>query len=233
MTRHWYLIDDDGCRRIDVTEKRWDFWSDFRESGELDHPWPAFTQLAVRVDLEQLIDALQVVADEYGAEPIDLSSNPEQWDESVCLARWEALSLATEPARDLDERFIGAEVAERIAAELDATGVYFGFDPSAGTLHIARYENGEPDFSWADSLEPGPSYAITFNEDGSATQEDPRTFALRELDQPENSPFLDRYDFVEHVLASVGLREVHPNFEELPIEAAYDFRMTPEAGTGG
>ncbi|MGM0554763.1 MAG: hypothetical protein ACQEVA_00105 [Myxococcota bacterium] len=233
MTRHWYLIDDDGCRRIDVSENRWDFWSDFRESGDQNDPWPAFTQLAVRADLDELAEALRVVAEEYGAEAVDLTSTPEHWHESICLARWEALSLATEPARELDDRFIGAEAAERLLAELGATGVYFGFDPSAGTLHVARYDEGTPDFTWADSLQPGPSYAITFHEDGTATQEDPRAYALRALDQPESSPFLDRYDFVEKVLASVGLSEVHPNFEELPIEAAFEMRVERGAGTAG
>ncbi len=232
MTRHWYLIDDDGCRRIDVSENRWDFWSDFRDSGDRSDPWPAFTQMAVRADLDELVGALRAVAEEYGAEAVDLTGTPEQWDRGICLARWEALSLATEPARDPDDRFIGAEAAERIIEHLEATGVYFGFDAGASTLHVARYEDGQPDFAWADSLEPGPSYAITFHDDGSATQEDPRAFALRALDQPESSPFLDRYDFVEHVLASVGLREVHPNFEELPIEAAIELRMTRDAGTG-
>lgn len=233
MTRHWYLIENDSRRRIDVSEDRWDFWSEFHRNGGHHAPWPGFSQIAVNATIDALSGALLRFARDIGARSVDLSEAPERWDQGICLARHDGLSLASEPGRSLDERLLGSSAAEQIFRILQTDGVYFGYKPPAGTLHLARYQRGELRFSWADSLEPGPSYALTLHPDGKATHEDPRTFALRALGQPDTSPFLDRYDFFESTLASAGLSAVHPDLEGLPIEAAIEVLIPHESLHGG
>jgi hypothetical protein len=117
------------------------------------------------------------------------------------------------------------ESANAIAGLLAEDGAFFGFDPAAGTIHVTRYETGVPTLEWFDSVEPGPSYARTFLTNGRATDEDPRTFALRFLDLPESSPLLDRLEFVEQVLADFELEVIDPELENLPVESV--LRLAP------
>ncbi len=231
MERTWFLIDDDGCRRIDVSEKKWDFWSEFR-AGDADDAWPAFTQAAVRTDLARAQQAIHQLAAEFGLSCRDVTHLPEQWDEALCLADGEALTLMAEPQVDFDDRFMAPDTAEQLLANLESDGAFFGYDPSAGTLMLTIFEGGRPRFSWCDSLEPGPSHAVTFHDDGTATEEDPRRFALRRMGQPETSPFLDRYAFVEHELARLGLVDVAPNLGDRPIVAALQLEAEPNVGLG-
>jgi hypothetical protein len=232
MTRHWYLIDDDGCRRIDVSEKSWDFWSDFRSSDAQGAAWPAFTQAVVCAEIDDVVAAIQALAGELEFDCRDVTDTPEQWDGGLCLASGDDLTLMTEPSVDFDERFLGPDAVEQILAELEVDGAFFGHDPTAGTLTLTVFSHGDPQFTWSDSLDPGPSHAVTFHEDGTATSEDPRKFALRRLGQPETSPFLDRYAFVEHELAKLGLGEVQPDLADRPIVAVLRVGVEPSRNLG-
>jgi hypothetical protein len=225
MLRHWYLIDGDGRHRIDVSEDSWDFWSGFREGDEDDAPWPAFTQMIVCTELEPAVDALLEAAEHHDYHCRELTDHPEQWDESVCICADRDLTLMGEPSVDFADRLVTPEFAEHIIAHLEVDAAFFGYDPSAGTLTLTVFSQGEPGFSWSDSLEPGPSHAVTFHDDGTATDEDPRRFALERMDQPPTSPFLDRYAFVEHELRKLGIDEVDPDLSEHPIVAV--FRLEP------
>ena len=220
MTRHWYLIDDDGCHRIDVSDDSWDFWSGFRSGAEdEDDQWPAFTQAAVRAQVGDIVEAVHRVAVEFDFECRDVTHLPEMWDGALCFATADGLTLFTEPTADFDERFVTPETAEQIVEELGADGAFFGHDPAAGTLTLTTFEAGAPTLAWSDSLSPGPSHAVTFDTEGKATEEDPRRFALRRLGQPETSPFLDRYAFIEHELAKLGINAVQPDLDDSPIVA--------------
>lgn len=207
-----------------MSEDNWDFWSGFRD-GEGDvAPWPAFTQMVVCDGLEPTIDALLEAADHH-YHCRELTDDPEQWDESMCVCTDQDLTLIGEPSVDFADRLITPEFCEQIIAHLEADAAFFGYDPSAGTLTLTVFSQGQPDFSWSDSLEPGPSHAVTFHDDGTATDEDPRRFALERLGQPLTSPFLDRYAFVEHELRQLGLDEVDPDLVGHPIVAV--FRLEP------
>ena len=129
------------------------------------------------------------------------------------------LTVLAEPGVDLDEATMALPWAEELMADLRCDGAYFGYDDAAKTLHITRFRAGSYDFSWADSLLPGPSYAMVFDDEGGCTDEDPRRFALKMLDMPLTSPLLDRYHFMSHILAQLGLETVHPELLDLPVSA--------------
>lgn len=200
-----------------MSEKSWDFWSDFRSDDDQGDAWPAFTQAAVCSELDEAISAIHKLADTLELGCRDVTDTPEIWDGGLCLAAEENLTLMTEPTVDFDERFLGPDTTEDLLELLKVDGAFFGHDPAAGTLTLTVFSNGTPDFTWSDSIEPGPSHAVTFHDDGTATQEDPRKFALRRLGQPETSPFLDRYAFIEHELAKLGLVDVQPELANRPI----------------
>jgi hypothetical protein len=232
MTRHWYLIDNDGCRRIDVSEKSWDFWSDFRAGDAQGAAWPAFTQAAVCAELGKTVTSIERLAGEHELDCRDVTDAPELWDGGLCLASDDDLTLMTEPSVDFDERFLGPDAVEQILEHLAVDGAFFGHDPTTGTLTLTIFSNGTPDFTWSDSIEPGPSHAVTFHDDGTATSEDPRKFALRRLGQPESSPFLDRYAFIEHELAKLGLVDVQPDLANRPIVAVLHLGAEPSRNLG-
>lgn len=208
-----------------MSKDSWDFWSDFRSGSDQDAAWPAFTQAAVRADLDEAVAGVTAIAADFGMRGDDVTQTPEQWEDGVCFARRDDLTVMTEPGVDIDERFVTAETTERLVDHLEADGAMFGYDPAAGTLMLTVFSSGTPMFTWADSLEPGPSHAITFHADGTATDEDPRRFALRRLGQPETSPFLDRYAFVENELAKLGLTTVQPDLADVPVSAVVHLEM--------
>ena len=215
-----------------MSNKSWDFWSDFRSGDGENEGWPAFTQAAVCAQLGKALSAAHEIAGEYDLDCTDVTESPEMWDGGVCFATADQLTLMTEPSVDLEERFVNAESAELLLERLEVSGAFFGYDPAAGTLMLSVFSNGNPVFLWSDSLQPGPSFAITFHDDGTATQEDPRKFALRRLGQPETSPFLDRYAFVEHELAKLGLSDVQPDLEQRPIIAVLQMEREPTRSLG-
>lgn len=215
-----------------MSEKSWDFWSDFRSGGDANEAWPAFTQAAVCAELGKAVATIREISGELDYDYEDVTMTPEMWDGGLCLATDDELTLMTEPSVELDERFVNAESAEMLLERLEVDGAFFGYDPAAGTLMLSVFSNGTPDFLWADSLQPGPSHAITFHDDGTATQEDPRKFALRRLGQPETSPFLDRYAFVENELAKLGLQDVQPELERRPIVAVLNLERRPGRSLG-
>jgi hypothetical protein len=232
MTRQWYLIDDDGCRRIDVSEKSWDFWSNFRADDTPGVSWPAFTQAAVCAEIDTAVAALKRLAGEQNFDCRDVTDTPEIWDGGLCLAADNDLTVITEPSVDFDDRFLGPGAVEQLLEELEVDGAFFGHDPTAGTLTLTVFCDGAPTFTWSDSIEPGPSHAVTFHDDGTATSEDPRKFALRRLGQPETSPFLDRYAFIEHELAKLGLVDVQPDLADRPIVAVLHVGVEPSRNLG-
>lgn len=230
MTRCWYIIDAAGWRRIDVApkrkgEKRWDFWSDFRGDGPGDTAWPAFTQVVARAPAAAVCGAIAELAAELEIECTDVSDQPDQWHDALMLneqdlGAGESLTLLSEPGTDFDARLLDPDTAERIFEKLGVDGAFFGHDPEAGTLMLSIYHQGNLVLSWSDSIQPGPSHALTFYPDGRATAEDPRPFALRRLGQEPTSPFLDRYAFVAHELAKFGLDEISPLLTNRTINAA-------------
>lgn len=230
MTRYWYLIDNNGYRRIHVTDENWDFWDEFR-SSDAQGPWPAFTQLALRGEPGDVAQALHGFADEHGLICREVTDHPGQWDGALCLARYEQWTLAAEPGLDIEERYVAPLIAEELVASLQTDGAFYGRDPAAGTLMLTLFSDGEPDFEWRDSLMPGPSQALTFHGDGTATDEDPRRFALRRMGLPERNPMLDRYAFIEHELSRLGIDRIQPDLEHVPIEAA--FRLDVESSAAG
>jgi len=210
----WYLIDGDGRRPL--SRRTMDFWSKFEYSGD-EPDWPAFTQLVVDATRENLVKAVDTVAEMVERRPRDVTDEPAAWNGALCIAQnGEALSLA-EPRVDLDERFLRDEVADAMAGLLACNGAFFGHDPSTGLIHVTTFDLGAPELAWYDSTEPGPSFARTFHRDGRATEEDPRSYALRLLDMPDTSPLLDRYAFVHRVLSGFGIDAVSPELDDLEI----------------
>lgn len=212
-------------------EKRWDFWSDFRVDGPGDTGWPAFTQLVVRASAQAVCRAIAELAAELEIECTDVSDQPDQWHEALMLNEQilddgQPLTLISEPSTDFDARLIDPNAAELIFEKLGVDGAFFGHEPDAGTLMLSMYRQGLLALSWSDSIQPGPSHALTFYPDGRATAEDPRPFALSRLGQEPTSPFLDRYAYVAHELAKLGLDEISPLLTNRRISAA--LRLDPE-----
>lgn len=206
-------------------EKRWDFWSDFRGDGPGDTAWPAFTQVVARAPAAAVCDAIAALAAELKIGCTDVSQQPDQWHDALMLNEQilgdgEALTLLSEPGADFDARLLDPEIAERIFEKLGVDGAFFGHEPDAGTLMLSTYRQGNLVLSWSDSIQPGPSHALTFYPDGRATAEDPRPFALQRLGQEASSPFLDRYAFLAHELAKFGLEEISPLLTNRRISAA-------------
>lgn len=206
-------------------ERRWDFWSDFRVDGPGDTGWPAFTQLVAHAPVQAVCRAISALAQELEIECSDVSEQPEYWHDALLLNEQiqdsgEPLTLLSEPGADFDARLLEPYAAESIFEKLGADGAFFGHEPETGTLMLSVYRQGSIALSWSDSIQPGPSHALTFYPDGRATAEDPRPFALRRLGQAPNSPFLDRYAFVAHELANLGLTEISPLLTNRTISAA-------------
>ncbi len=231
MNREWYLIDDEGIHPLDMNEEPIDFWEQFDRDDDA-APWPSFNQVILDASPADVIDAFRRTAPRLGIELDEITDRPERWSDAVVIARADELVAIGEPGVELDHRVVALPWTEKLFEELGCDGAFFGYDPEAGTLHLTRFEKGQPDFAWCDSLMPGPSYAMVFDGQGGSTDEDPRKFALRFLDMPESSPLLDRYRFVLVNLERLGLETVRPELKELPISAVMNARRTQQV-TGG
>jgi len=130
-----------------------------------------------------------------------------------------------------DDRFVTAASSEALVEELEVRGVHFGHDPQSGSLHLTKFVDGAPDFTWCDSLQPGPSFALTFHVDGRCTEEDPRRFALRRMGAKRTDGCLDRRAFILEELREAGLATINPDFREIDstmhFAVATDERRTP------
>lgn len=227
MKREWYLIDDDGIHPLDIDD---DQGGQGAPEEAVDAPWPPFNQLVVDAAVDRVVEALNRTAPQLGIELVEVTEQPERWERAVVVAQRNTGPVALgEPGVELNERVLALEWSDQLVADLECDGMFFGYDPAAGTLHLTRYEEGSPRFGWADSLVPGPSYAMRF-EDGKAVSEgDPRKFALRRMGLPETSPFLDRYRFVLAELRRLGLDEISPELDDLPVAAAMSVQVEQEA----
>lgn len=183
----------------------------------MDIDWPEFNQLVTDASAQDIVQALTTFAAMLDVELTDVTAEPGLWAGAILIASNGASHCVAEPGLDLDERLLRPESADAIAGLLAHDGVFFGFDPAAGTLHVTTYDLGAPTLEWYDSVTPGPSFARTFLQNGRARDEDPRKFALRTLELPESSPLLDRYAFVEHLLEPMELEVVVPELEGLQI----------------
>lgn len=219
MQREWYLIDEEGIHRLDLGGEPEDFWGQFTLDG-VEGPWPEFSQVLIKGSATKVVEALQATAPQVGVEVEEVTDKPERWEEGLLVARTGEGCVLGEPGVDLDDRTMGLIWAEELMGSLRCDGAYFGYDEAAGTLFFTRFRGGKVDLAWCDSLSPGPSYAMIFDEEGQCEQEDPRQFALRDLGLPEGSPFLDRYEFVLAKLRELGLEDVCPQMKQLPIVAA-------------
>lgn len=231
MHRQWYLIDDDGIHPIDVGDDVEDFWKKFDGDGQ-DAPWPEFNQTAVDASPEEAVRALRKTASKLGLELTDVSDSPALWSDGLTVGQAGELTVLGEPGVDIDDRWMALEWSEALASELGCDGAFFGYEQAAKTLHLTVFSEGSVDFSWCDSLLPGPSYAMVFDGDGRCTDEDPRRFALRKLEMPETSPLLDRYRFVLVELHRLGLEKVRPGLDDVPVATVLQVRPMQQVGAG-
>ncbi len=216
MSHSWFVIDAHGRRAI--SRSPMDFWSQFDYSTDGDE-WPEFTQLVVKGRLDDVARALKTVAKTLGLDCADVSADPERWGPgAIHFADLDGSIVVSEPGVDLDDRFLHDASADAIVGLLAQDGAFFGHNPASGLIHITTFELGAPKLAWYDSIEPGPSFARLFLEDGRCTDEDPRDYALAALDMPATSPLLDRYKFVESVLEPFGIKEVSPDLDDLAID---------------
>lgn len=220
MQRQWYLIDDEGTRPVNqqVPQEPEDFWELFDHDGE-EAPWPAFVQVIGNASAGRVVDALLRTASSFEIEVEEVTDHPALWADGILLAEQQGVTIIGEPGVDESERVMAALWSEELFADLRADGAYFGYDPAAGTIFLTVFSDGRPLFAWCDSLLPGPSYAMVFDEEGRCTNEDPRKFALRRMKIPETSPLLDRHHFVLSELARLGLQTVSPTMDEFPVAA--------------
>ncbi len=232
MQRQWYLIDDDGIHPLNMADQSDDFWTNFTYDGDDDAPWPAFNQTVVDASPSKTVDALSKTAPELGVCLEEVTDDPARWHGGLMVARADELTLLGEPDLDLDDRLMALSWTEQLIGELRCDGAFFGYDPAAKTLHLTVFSKGAPQFAWSDSLTPGPSYAMIFDDEGNCVDEDPRRFALRMLGMPETSPLLDRYQFVESQLAQMGLNIISPDLGEYPVAAVLRASLEHRIGHG-
>ena len=221
MRQHWFIIDRWGRRSANCRADN--YWSRF-DYGAIDIDWPEFNQLVTSAPAPNVVKALRTFATMLDVELVDVTAEPQRWDGAILIARNGDAVVIGEPGVDLDERLLRPESADAICGLLAYDGAFFGYDPAAGTVHVTTYDLGVVTLDWWDSVSPGPSYARTFEHNGRARDEDPRPYALRELGLPESSPLLDRYAFIEHVLAPYGMDELEPQFDTLQVVNALRLR---------
>ena len=220
MNREWYLIDEEGIHPIMQSDEPEDFWKRFDRSPD-EALWPAFNQVVLRSSTEEVLDALHETGRPLGVALEEVTEQPERWLDALVVARSGELAVLGEPGVDLDDRVMALPWTENLVEYLRCDGVFFGYDPQAATLHLTEFREGMLRFAWSDSVLPGPSYAMVFDEDGACTREDPRRFALRLMEMPETSPLLDRFRFVTERLEQIGLSTISPELEDLPVEVVF------------
>jgi len=213
MARRWHLIDDDGRREVIVDPEHGRVESGVKVRYDR-RDWPAFTQLAIRSSVDELAAAVRSVADEFNLPCRRVDGAEHAESHLLRFARNGKFVLAAEPDVAFEERFVTAASCEALAERLGTDAAHFGHDPSAASLHLTRFTDGSPDFTWCDSLRPGPSFALSFHDDGRCTEEDPRRFALRRLGRRDDRACLDRTVFLERELASMGLEAIDPELRE-------------------
>ncbi|MEC9396452.1 MAG: hypothetical protein VYE40_15840 [Myxococcota bacterium] len=176
------------------------------------HSWGGFTQLALRASASMAIAALRASVEDW------LSHEGGPGTHHLCFCEHGEWVLIGEPHVDLDARIIHAASAEMIAQYAMLDAVFFGHDPLTGTMRLSIFKEGEPELTWEDSLEPfAENAAITFHGDGRCTHEDARRYALRALDLPSDTPWLDRIAFMEFTLHHQGIHIIDPELEEQPL----------------
>jgi hypothetical protein len=226
MLRRWHIIDDDGSREVLIDPETGRVQSGVKVTCSNHPDWPPFTQLAVRAPVDAVTDALCRVADDFERHCERLGSLPEEHEHGVHVAHREGITLLSEPGIAFEKRFVTAAASEAITEYLGRDGIHFGHDPTSETLYVTEFEDGEPDFTWCDSARPGPSFALDFQEDGHCTEEDPRPFALRHVDRPEDASHLDRRAFVASRLERLGIDTLDPTFEAFETVVAFKLKAS-------
>ena len=220
MRQHWFVIDRWGRRSANfraVNHRR----SPSLRAIAID--WPEFNQLVTRAAPHDVIKALRTFAsmlDVTLADTDDRDHSPGL----LAVTRCGQTCVVSEIGVDLEDRLLRPESADAIFGLLADDGVFLGFDPSASTVHLTRYALGAPVLDWWDSALPGPSYARTFLNNGRATDEDPRMFALAALELPGTTPLLDREAFLCHHLEEFDLASVEPNLVGYEVVATLRMR---------
>ena len=216
----WQLIDDDGRRDFLVNRRTGSVSSQPPLFDDTDN-WPPFTQLALDADIDEAAGAIDPVATEFERECRPLQTCGSGQTHTLQLAHVDGLTLLGEPCIDFEERFVTAASSEALVERLEVDGLHFGFDPSSDTLHLTRFSAGYPDFTWCDSLKPGPSFALIFHDDGRCTEEDPRRFARRELGLGADADLLDRRAFLYSVMEEFGLHSVDPDLADTDVACRF------------
>lgn len=214
MARRWQIIDDDGRREVLVDHETGRVISGIKVSHERKQ-WPAFTQLVLRSPADSLTAAIEAVAGEFDLPCRVIGSGLRPNEHAIELARVDDLTLIGEPNVDFEDRFVTAASSEALIEHLETEGIHFGYDPTAGSLHLTKFVAGGPVFTWCDSLQPGPSFALTFHADGKCTEQDPRRFALQRMQLDDERACLDRRRFVLTELEAFGVENVDPDFRDL------------------
>lgn len=217
MMSQWFLIDRDGRRPVRQTPP--DYFSRFNAVSS--DEWPSFSQLVLDASLNHVVRALQTVAVVHDFQLEDVTQHPERWDGALLVVKNGATLILTETDADADFAFIHEEVSAHIAGLLACNAALFGYEEACGTVFLSVWDTGAIELSWCDSTLPGPSFARVFHRNGTCTEEDPRTFALRAMDMPDTSPLLDRYAFVTSMVQSFGLDELTPDLDDFPVLAAF------------
>ena len=224
----WFIIDNQGQRPIC---EEW-----MQQKRHLAHQslvwgvWHSFAQIAVQASDEQLLTYLQRLANQHGVQCRPCTTERA----NAKITTQDQWSIWSEPTTDPDLCFINADTVDALFEEMD--GMYYGYDEEEGTVHFARFEQGQMAFLWYDALRPGPSFALTFHEDGTCTEEDARLYALKHLNLPESTTQLDRFAFLAHLLHSHGLEHFDPHLnratakhtvEIVPLTAQRHFPLFP------
>ncbi len=195
----WLLLDDQGARPIAVDPARAN-WAASQD-------WPAFARLALEAPLEEV---LEQTLRHLSGPPWEIHTHVAQDDsddEVWWLGHHAPFTWVQEPFMEA-QGLLDPTMAEQLALACQARGAYLHHEPDSGQLYLALFERGRVHLAWCDTFAPGPSFSLTFHEDGFCTHEDPRLFALRVLDLPDDTPWLDRYMFIESMLRCHGLGEM-------------------------
>lgn len=223
----WFVIDQYGEREISKSQLeamrlKLEPWSQLSDDVEDELALVPFSQLAVKAPAADVLEALAHLAAEDGLSCVEghHSAGP-----TILLAHLEGWTFVAEPYTDPELRFVCADTVDALFEVMGADGLFFGYEEVAGILHIARFDQGQMRSLWYDAFEPGPSFALSFDDHGRCTEEDARSYAVRELGLPQDCETLDRVAFLRYTLNQAQLPIFSPDLHGLPIQ--YQLALYP------
>ena len=223
---NWFIIDEHGTRPI---PEQWMTHQRQQHAHELAWGvWRSFSHVAVRSEPEGLMEALQrLVAKEGMCFEV---LHKQGAGASMVIATQKDWSVVHEPQPQTC--VLHSDSVDDFFEELDCEGLFYGYEEEGSVVHFAHFEQGRMTFLWVDAQEPGPSFALTFHEDGQCTEQDARWFAHEHMGLSEDVTQIDRFAFLARLIRERGLNWMDPHLGDATITHALSLIPTHDTNQG-